>query len=117
MTKHHEYHHEYRCATTEEIANAYSDAIQHGWQLWFRHWPYEVPNSTTENGVTYRQYGRSMLGIIDGKPYVTHHGELEEATATVLTQGDKKIVFDLRLKGLPVVRPGSHLGRNLNQVL
>lgn len=90
-----------RQATAEEILadRSISFDIRRNLQSRFRHFVREICNPRAKNGVSHRQYSRSRIQVIDGKPHVAHHGELCELAGDLITLKDgRQFIADLRIK-------------------
>jgi hypothetical protein len=61
----------------------------------FRHFVVELSAPRARNGVSHKQYSRAMVRLIDGAPYVRHHGRMERLTASVLIECNQ--IIDVRL--------------------
>lgn len=89
----------YDNATDEQIITANAYCIRNGDKVMFRHFVVEGSSPRARNGVQHREYGRSKLRVIEGAPYVRHHGRLQRITASVYTGpvSGNPVVFDLRI--------------------
>ena len=88
-----------REATAAEVIEANAFDIERGWKIGFRHFTRELYAPRAKNGVQHRRHSRSKIRVIEGKPFVMHHGKLEEITATLWLRDDgKPVVFDTRIK-------------------
>ena len=93
---------DFRPATDAEIIADNAFRIERKWKVSFRHYGVEVYSSRAKLGASIRNKGRSAIRVIDGVPYVLHHGKIERITGTVFdgTNG-QPIVINLRLVGVP----------------
>lgn len=90
---------EAREATVEEILKNRSWYIDRGRQISFRHFTLELPSPHARNGVQHRRHSNSRIHLVEGKPFVRHHGKLEPLTATMILTGPcAGIVTDYRIK-------------------
>src|ERR1044071_9120717 len=91
----------YRPATAAEILAREATAIRFGHKVLFRHFVVEASNTRAGNGVSHKKYGRAKIQVVDGAPFVRHHGKREPLTATVVCFADgRTMVSDLRIAGL-----------------
>ena len=85
----------FREATLDELITR----CQFGYPVTFRHFTMEMNNPRARNGVSHRQYSRSTLRLVNGKPSVRHHGKMVEVTGTLYTLEDgRQFVGLLRVK-------------------
>lgn len=90
---------QHRQATAEEILAHKAFDIRRGVQVSYRHFVREIYNPRAENGVSHRQYSRSHIRVIEGKPHVMHLGEIQEITGDLVTlDTGRQFVGDLRIK-------------------
>ena len=92
----------FRPATDAELIEGKSLELTRGWKVQFRHFWVEGTDRRTETGVMHRQYGRSTLRVIDGVPFVRHHGRLQRVTASLFDgpETGRPCIVDLRIAGL-----------------
>lgn len=88
----------FRPATDAELITGYATEMRLGWPVRFRHFTLELYSPNAKNGVQHRQHSRSKLTVVDGVPFVRHHGKMERVTATIAeSEGVRPAIFDLRL--------------------
>ena len=88
-----------REATPTEILVDQQQRLRYDRPVRFRHFVREIYAPRSKNGVRHKQYSSSRLRVVDGVPYVQHHGELVPMTATyVELDNGRGIIFDFRIK-------------------
>ncbi len=89
----------FRRATDEEIIEANKFYIERGDKVQFRHFGLETAHWKSKTGCQLRDHNRAKIQVIDGAPYVRHHGKLQRVTASLFygPETGRPCIIDLRL--------------------
>jgi hypothetical protein len=88
----------YRPATNAEILASFAAELRNGWKVRFRHFIVEKSCPGSAHGVAHKQFSHAKLRLVDGAPFVVHHGKLQPIAANVTEIDGHAITFDLRIK-------------------